>query len=82
MKRHDGDTLFVKLDLSRDAQRMRIMNVDRANFGKLRDIEILEANFDQFEASIATMPQPDLVINTETTTPDAAAEQVITLLNA
>ena len=82
VKRRGGDTLFVKLDLSRDAQRMRIMNVDRANFGKLRDIEILEANFDQFEASIATMPQPDLVINTETTTPDAAAEQVITLLNA
>lgn len=73
---HGGEVVLVKLDLSREAQLDRIANPDRGKFGKLRDAEILKANFEQFEDCMQAMPEPDLVIDTQTTDPDTAAEQI------
>lgn len=78
---HGGKTIFVKLDLSREAQLERLANPDRGKFGKLQDTSILEANFDQFEAQIAAMPSPHLTINTDKMEPGAAAHQIVELLS-
>ena len=78
---HGGDVVFVRLDLSREAQRERLANPDRGKFGKLQDMSILEANFDQFEASIAAMPPPHLTINTDKVEPAVAAHQIVELIS-
>ncbi len=67
---------FNHLDLSRDGQLARVANADRANFGKLRDIDILKANLDQFEACTNAMPKPDIRIDTSQTAPQRAAEMI------
>lgn len=77
----DGTVSFVQLDLSREAQIARVANVDRGKFGKLRDVDLLRANFDQFEACIAAMPAPDLVVDTEPTDPDTAAREIVARLS-
>ncbi|MCR9271217.1 MAG: AAA family ATPase [Hyphomonadaceae bacterium] len=76
-----GDILFVRLDLSRDAQLARLGNSDRGKFGKLRDETILKANFDQFEDSIAAMPSPALTIDTSTNSPEQSALKIAELLS-
>jgi hypothetical protein len=75
-----GEIVFVKLDLSREGQLDRLANPDRGKFGKLRDTDLLEMNFDQMEASIQAMPEPDLVLNTAELTADAAARQIVDLI--
>lgn len=69
-----GRITFVHLDLSRDGLIERVANADRAKFGKLRDIDILKANLDQFEACTKAMPPAAIRIDTAQTTPDRAAE--------
>ena len=71
-----GKVTFVHLNLSREGQLARVANADRAKFGKLRDVDILQANLDQFEACTKAMPHADLVIETDEVAPDAAAEQI------
>lgn len=75
-----GEIVFVKLDLSRERQLDRLANADRGKFGKLRDTDLLEVNFDQMEASIQAMPEPDLVLNTGKLSADAAARQIVDLI--
>lgn len=75
-----GETVFLHLKLSAEGQRARIANANRARFGKLRDLEILNANIDQFAACERAMPVPELVIDTETTDPDTAAQRIADLL--
>lgn len=75
-----GEIVFVKLDLSREGQLDRLANADRGKFGKLRDTDLLEVNFDQMEASIQAMPEPDLVLNTGKLSADAAARQIVDLI--
>jgi hypothetical protein len=75
-----GEIVFVKLDLSREGQLDRLGNADRGKFGKLRDTDLLEVNFDQMEASIQAMPEPDLVLNTGKLSADAAARQIVDLI--
>jgi hypothetical protein len=72
--------VFVKLDLSREGQLDRLANADRGKFGKLRDTDLLEVNFDQMEASIQAMPEPDLVLNTGRLSADVAARQIVDLI--
>ena len=48
-----GQVTFVHLHLSREGQIARVANEDRGKFGKLRDVEILKANF-----SISSKPAP------------------------
>ncbi|NQY13296.1 MAG: AAA family ATPase [Henriciella sp.] len=76
-----GKITFVHLTLSQDGQLDRIANADRAEFGKLRDIEILRANFDQFESAARDMPPADVVIDTEVTSAKNAAKLITSKLN-
>ena len=77
----DGEILFVKLDLSRQGQLDRLANPDRGKYGKLQDSDLLHANFDQMEACMHAMPAPHLTLNTDELTADAAAEEILDLLN-
>ena len=72
-----GKVTFVHLHLSQEGQLQRIANEDRAKFGKLRDVEILKANLDQFEASTKAMPPADLTIETEQMSAYEAAELIV-----
>ncbi|MEC7291393.1 MAG: hypothetical protein VXW22_15020 [Pseudomonadota bacterium] len=72
---------FVHLHLSREGQLARVENADRANFGKLRDVEILKANLDQFEASTRAMPAADITIETEQMSAYDAAELIVKTLD-
>ena len=71
-----GEVVFVHLKLCEAGQRARIANRDRSKFGKLRDLDILEANLAQFAACEAAMPTPDLTIDTGETDPESAADQI------
>lgn len=72
-----GKVTFVHLHLSQAGQMQRIANEDRAKFGKLRDVEILKANLDQFEACTKAMPPADLTIETEQMSAYEAAELIV-----
>ena len=74
---HQGDVLAVRLDASRETQLARIDRQSRSEFGKLRDADLLKANFDQFERSLSNMPKPDLIIDTDAIEPDAAANLIV-----
>lgn len=76
-----GRVTFVHLHLSREGQLARVENADRANFGKLRDVEILKANLDQFEASTRAMPAADITIETEQMSAYDAAELIVKTLD-
>ena len=77
-----GSVTFVHLHLSRGGQLDRIDNEDRAKFGKLRDVEILKANLDQFEACTKAMPAADIIIETEQMSAYEAADQIVQTINA
>lgn len=70
-----GEVIFIALTVSAEAQRNRIANSSRAEFGKLRSPEILAEMKEAFTASMAAMPAADIVIDTDQLSPaDAAAE--------
>lgn len=77
-----GRITFVHLHLSREGQIERIANTDRANFGKLRDLDILKANLDQFEACTDAMPTADIRIDTAQAAPDRAAEMIAEIVQS
>ena len=80
VRSHGGDVVRVRLDLSRQGQLDRIANKDRGQFGKLQDADILKANFDQFERCVAAMPEPDLAIDTDQSSPDDSADKILALI--
>ena len=73
---HGGQVRFVRLALSNGEQERRISNESRKEFRKLVSVDQLRDLRKQFEASEAEMPRADLVIDTEVTSPDAAARQI------
>lgn len=75
-----GDVTFVRLLASLEAQRTRIANTDRAAFGKLRDAALLQELHPQFLACEEAMPEPDLVIDTDTAAPEEAATLIAALM--
>ncbi|WP_017668629.1 hypothetical protein [Sandarakinorhabdus sp. AAP62] len=77
-----GQCLFVALRLDLAGQQARIANDDRARFGKLRDVALLEQLHADFAACEAAMPPSALNIDTATTTPADAAARIIALLTA
>mgnify|MGYP002784219242 CR=1 FL=1 len=79
--RAGGRCRFVALQLDLAAQLDRIANADRARFGKLRDPELLRRLHADFAAAEAAMPPSDLTIDTAATSADAAAAQIIALLD-
>lgn len=76
-----GNTItFIRLELSREGQLTRIANSDRGAFGKLRDPDLLAANFEQFENCVSAMPNPQLTIDTATVSAGEAATEIAELL--
>lgn len=73
VKAAGGTTVLVALTVSPTTQAGRLVAADRATFGKLRSLELLAELRDAFDASMAAMPTPALRIDTDTTTPEAAA---------
>ncbi|CAN7544115.1 shikimate kinase [Phenylobacterium sp. LjRoot225] len=71
-----GAVLFVALDVSLDQQEQRLVDPSRAQFGKLRSIEMLRSLRDDFTRCMRDMPAPDLAIDTAVLTPREAAEQI------
>lgn len=75
-----GSTMFVQLKLSRDEQEKRIDAASRAEFGKLRSLELLRQLRDQFEACERAMPPGEVVIDTAVTQPQDAAREIARVL--
>lgn len=73
---HGGEVKFVRLTLSPEEQERRIANDSRKEFRKLTSLEVLRTLRPDFAACDAAMPPPDLVIDTEATSPDTAARRI------
>jgi hypothetical protein len=76
VREHGGEVRFVRLALSKEEQERRISNKSWKEFRKLVSVNQLRDLRKQFEASEAEMPPADLVIDTETLSPPAAARQI------
>ncbi|MDT9600228.1 shikimate kinase [Sphingosinicella rhizophila] len=77
-----GRVVFVALTLDVGEQERRLVNVDRAAFGKLRSIEILRQFQDEFKRCEKAMPAAALTIDTGQTQPEDAADKIMKLLFA
>ena len=71
-----GRVRFIALTVSDAEQERRLVAASRADFGKLRSIDLLRSLKADFAASLAQMPPAALTIDTEAMTPDAAAAQI------
>ncbi len=71
-----GQVCFVQLTVSGQEQERRIADPSRARFGKLMSRDLLRELRPMFEACLAAMPAPQIVIDTDTATPEAAARQI------
>lgn len=71
-----GTVTFVALSVSEAEQARRINTPDRAQFGKLRSLELLHQLKDVFATSMARMPKPAIAIDTAALTPEEAAERI------
>lgn len=72
---HGGRLCSVRLDVSPDTQEARLGDPVRHEFAKLTDVQILH----QLRAAPAPVERPDahLVIDTDSSDPDASAETII-----
>ena len=75
-----GQIDFVRLVVSPSEQEARIGEADRANFGKLRNLQLLRELRTGFQKSEAAMPRPAITINTDATLPEAAAAEIAAVL--
>jgi chloramphenicol 3-O-phosphotransferase len=75
-----GTVLTVALEIELSEQRRRLVAESRAAFGKLRSLELFDANHTAFARSMAAMPVADLVIDATVTPPDEAARRIAALL--
>lgn len=71
-----GEVLFVRLDVPAGVQEERIDAISRAEFGKLRSLDLLRALRDEFDACLEAMPEAHLVIDTAHVSPLQAAHQI------
>lgn len=76
-----GSVTFVRLTVSAIEQERRIVSASRGQFGKLRSVDLLRALRDQFVQCEAEMPEPAMTIDTETVSPEAAAEVIQRILH-
>jgi hypothetical protein len=76
-----GETIFVRLILSREEQERRIGNAGRAEFGKLRSLDLLRQLRSQFAACEAAMPPAALTIDTGMTDPATASRMIADRFN-
>ncbi|MDI1295925.1 MAG: shikimate kinase [bacterium] len=76
-----GRTLFVALDLDDAEQERRLVEVDRAKFGKLRSIDILRQIREDCRPCMDAMPSPAIRIQTDAVTPAQAAQAIAALIS-
>lgn len=71
-----GEVCFAQLTVSDQEQERRIADPSRAGFGKLMSLDTLRELRPMFKACLAAMPAPQIVIDTDTAAPEAAAQQI------
>lgn len=71
-----GSTAFVQLRVSQATQEERLTAASRAEFGKLRSLDLLRELRPQFAACEAAMPPAQVVIDTGMLAPAAAARKI------
>jgi deoxyadenosine/deoxycytidine kinase len=72
-----GSIHFVQLTLSAEEQERRIENADRSQFRKLNSLTVLRQIRSEQEDWIASVPEPDLTIDTETVGPEEASALIL-----
>lgn len=77
-----GQTVFVALNLSHAEQERRLVQEDRAAFGKMRDLPLLRELRPHFDASMAAMPLPSLALDVNALAPSESAEAILKLMAA
>ncbi|MBN9441683.1 hypothetical protein [Bosea sp. (in: a-proteobacteria)] len=77
-----GSVVFIELTVSPEEQERRIVAPSRLEFEKLRSVDLLRKLRSEFDDSLAAMPEPDLLIDTEACDPRGAAERIAAYLSA
>lgn len=77
-----GHMVFMALTVSQEEQERRLLEPSREASGKLRSLDILRQHCTAFTACEAAMPEPDLVIDAVSTTPEEAARWMAALIAA
>lgn len=72
-----GKVMFVALTVLPDEQERRLVEPGRAEFGKLRSLELLRNLRAEFAACEASMPAPALTIDTGAMSPPQAAAMIV-----
>jgi hypothetical protein len=75
-----GKTTFVALTLTNVEQEQRIDQAARAEFGKLRSIQLLRELRSSMAVCEAQMPTPALVLDTTSISPGDAAKAIIDVI--
>lgn len=75
-----GETVFVALRLDKQEQERRLVQPERAAFGKLRSIELLRSISASMDEAMDAMPEPAVRIDTSSTTARQAADLRLQLL--
>lgn len=71
-----GKVIFVALTVPAAEQERRLVAPGRAQYGKLRSLELLQQLADVFQSAMARMPKPAITIDTSVVSPDRAAAQI------
>ena len=74
-----GAVTFVRLEVSAEEQERRLVSPSRMGT-KLKRVEVLRAWREDFDAAMAAMPAPALLIDTTATSAEAAAGRILQLL--
>lgn len=75
-----GRTRFVRLSVPAAEQEKRLVAPSRAEFGKLRSLDLLRELREQFAASERAMPEPQVAIDTCALAPAEAARAIVRAL--
>jgi len=71
-----GEVLFVALTVAPEEQARRLVDPSRAEFGKLRSVDLLVRLREDFIRCMVAMPTPDVVIDTGSMSPVLAATRI------
>ncbi|MFP5077012.1 hypothetical protein ACLE20_06860 [Rhizobium sp. YIM 134829] len=72
-----GETVFVALDLDKQEQERRLVEPERAAFGKLRSVELLRSLSTSMDEAMDAMPKPAVRIDTTSTSARQAADLIL-----
>ena len=81
VERNGGEVIFVALHLEQAEQERRLVDEDRAAFGKMRDLSLLRRLRPQFDACMVSMPQPALTLDVNNLKPSQSAEAISRLIS-